>query len=514
MERFKVGPNTPRPEGTRKVGWDGNETLPGYMMNDPEGLACVPFTPTAQFPADGVNGDFYVEAFTDECLRTRWKAARDNPDRALESSGRLLVTVPHEYRETGAVDPFGRVDPHGEVDLTEIRRPAFFARNGYREPIARVEDRTYTIEFEVPREAYEEKHLGLSSSLKLRGWYILGDGVVDGSGAKTRALAVVNSGRSMELTLLSDPADACYTRDPRTGDFVAAKFPTQRSERFGMDNWRNYLLALNEAGFDILAYDKRGHGVSGGYNDSNTLEQARDIYRGLDALETGRGLRALMPDGVLMAGDQSAGMLLGGRKARDIPIVLGGASQGSMIVGWAMHINFVENVFYDRPEVPPGPPLHYNVKGAIALAPFLSGVGYRSEASAIHEGRLRTEDNVVFLPSSEILSNVDRWPGLFIARGLWDFAESLEGSFDIYNRAKGLKEIVVVRGPHGENEWGAENIVHVRRRMLEFAKAAVVGQLSVVKRSCPSDLKALVQSAPATWEESSKYDACAADIQG
>ena len=274
-----------------------------------------------------------------------------------------------------------------------------------------------------------------------------------------------------------------------------------------MDSWRNYLHALNEAGFDILAYDKRGHGVSGGYNDSNTLEQARDIYRALDALETGHGLRALSPDGVSMAGDQLAGMFLGGQKARDVPIVLAGASQGSMIVGWAMHINFVENVFYDRPELPSGPPLRYNVKPAIALAPFLSGVGYRSEASAIHEGRLRTEDNVVFLPSSEILANLDRWPGVFMARGLWDFAESLEGTLDAYNRAGGLKDIVVIRGPHGENEWGQENITHVRRRMVEFAKAAVWGQPAAVERSGLSDLKSLVESAPSTWEESSKNEA-------
>jgi hypothetical protein len=95
---------------------------------------------------------------------------------------------------------------------------------------------------------------------------------------------------------------------------------------------------------------------------------------------------------------------------------------------------------------------------------------------------------------------------LFIARGLWDYAEALEGSFESFKRATGLKEIVVVRGPHGENEWGAENISYVRQRMVDFARRAVLNERSVGRVPAPTNLKELVASAPMTWEASSAPD--------
>ena len=60
-----------------------------------------------------------------------------------------------------------------------------------------------------------------------------------------------------------------------------------------MRGWRESLYALNQAGFDVLAYDRRGEGLSGGFSDTNTLEQGEDIFRVLAQIETGRGLRLL-----------------------------------------------------------------------------------------------------------------------------------------------------------------------------------------------------------------------------
>jgi hypothetical protein len=79
----------------------------------------------------------------------------------------------------------------------------------------------------------------------------------------------------------------------------------------------------------------------------------------------------------------------------------------------------------------------YNVRGAILLAPFGSGPGARpapnrDRAGVLIEARLRIEQNIVMLPTSEPLAHIDKWPAVFFCRGLWDFAEPLEATYDAY----------------------------------------------------------------------------------
>ena len=45
------------------------------------------------------------------------------------------------------------------------------------------------------------------------------------------------------------------------------------------------------------------------------------------------------------------------------------------------------------------------------------------------------------MPTGEVLAGVAKWPALFIGRGLWDFLESLEGSFDCLRRCAGPRMI-------------------------------------------------------------------------
>jgi pimeloyl-ACP methyl ester carboxylesterase len=77
-----------------------------------------------------------------------------------------------------------------------------------------------------------------------------------------------------------------------------------------MRGWRDTLYALNEAGFDVLAYDRRGEGLSGGFSDTNTLEQSEDIFRVLDQMESGRGMRMLTPGGQVLEGAAAGGKLM------------------------------------------------------------------------------------------------------------------------------------------------------------------------------------------------------------
>jgi pimeloyl-ACP methyl ester carboxylesterase len=458
-------------------------------------------------PASYAGPDYYVDQFTDAKIKEAWGTCRSDPAclvRVLD--GMSMLDVPHQFRMTGSVDAQGRIDPHGEVDLKSVRRPGFFGQAPYREPIAERDDRAYVVEFTAPREAYERIHLQRVDPIKLRGWYLVGDGVDDGAGNKIRAVMMLIAGRSIETTAIQHPDDHIYRHDEATGKWIAVGYPGEKSrtEMWGARSWRHYINEMNRAGFDVLTFDKRGHGISGGLNDSNMGEQAEDAFRALDALETGAGLRLAAPGGDVLSEGDAAGLLLAGQPARAIPVIIGGPSQGSMVTSWAMQKNFVENCSYDLPEVVCAPPHRYNVKGAILLASFAAGVGFRSAPdAALVEAATRVELNVQAGPTSEILANIDKWPAVFIGRGLWDFGESLEGAFETYRRARGLKEIVVVRGPHGENEWGEANADFVRARMKVFAMAAILGLAEAEGAAKPQTLRELVASSPKHWEETS-----------
>ena len=348
-------------------------------------------------------------------------------------------------------------------------------------------------------------HMGLRDPIKLRGWHFAGDGVADQSGAREKALIVLTAGRSIETTAIHHPDDPPCVWNAELNAWIGTSYPDarRRTEGFGGRNWRNFVAAFVKAGFDVLTLDKRGHGVSGGKTDSNCNEQGEDIFRALEALETGRGLRILTADGAQLEGAAAAGRLLGGCKAREIPLLLSGASQGCMVTCWAMHKNFVGACDFDRPDPQPRAPYGYNIKAALLLAPFGAGLGYRTPDNSLVEAARREEFNVQLFPSGEILAGVAKWPALFIGRGLWDFSESLEGSLACLQRATGPRMIVVARASHGEGEWGAANTKYLLARMTEFGAASLKGH-GVEGYVEPKNLRELVASAPADWSDYAK----------
>jgi hypothetical protein len=144
-------------------------------------------------------------------------------------------------------------------------------------------------------------------------------------------------------------------------------------------------------------------------------------------------------------------------------------------------------------------------------------VGYVPEnMTAVDEGRglgrdrplfiagSQVEHNIVFFPSSAILASVSKWPAAFYARGLWDYADSLEGSIASYDRVKGLKELVVVRAPHPFEVWPAEERQRVTDRMVAVAKGMVLGQASVPGGRPWGNMKELVATASDVWEPTSE----------
>ncbi len=497
-----VNADTPEPDCTARVNYDRNAELPGYRR----GGTCIPFTRTYQLMPPGQGRDFYVAGFSDAAIRARWETCRQDAachDAALAGAKPFIS---YEKRLTGTVDPAGRIDPEGDVDLKAIRRPAFFGPPRYAEPVAAAEARTYTVEFTVPRDSYEQRHLGKTGSIKLRGWYLEGAGIADGAGATRRALVILNNGGGSELTAIDDPASPAVERNA-AGNYVLQPQPDRLSEQYGMRFWRGFVGILNEAGFDVLITDRRGNGISGGVAGFNTAEQANDMFRALDQMQSGDGLRLLTPAGAVLAGPQAAGKLMAGLSAREIPVVLAGYSRGSYAVAWAMQKNFVRDCDLDVPNGACRPALaRPNIKGAILYGPNSGGLGYRPAGHDMIEAALRTEYNTTYYPDSDVFANIGTWPGLLIVKGTWDYVESMEGSLDAFRRAREPKEIYLFRGPHPLATQNPENMRLAGSRMVAFARAAVLGQPKVEGAHAPADLRDLVTASPDFWERTTTPD--------
>jgi hypothetical protein len=505
----------PQTDCTAWVGTDRNAELPGYRLPQADGTTqCVPLLLTANKPPPGYSGDFYVDEFSDAKLKARWAACKADAACFKRIDDQMQRWLPpnkeRATRVTGLVDPVGKIDSDGDVDLRQIRKPGFFAKAPYLEAVAEVDGRTHVVEFTVPRDPLERLKLNMPGDIKLRGWYVEGAGVDDGRGGRTRALVVMSPGGGGQLTAIQHPAEVAVTIDPATRRATPVRFPNATTEGIGMRLWRDHLYALNRAGFDVLAYDRRGEGLSGGFSDTNTLEQSEDIFRALEQMENGRGLRLLTPRGELLQGTAAAGRLMAGQKAREIPLLLFGYSRGSMATGWAMTKSVAGGCSYDLPQVDCTPPRGYtNIKGAILYASFVSGAGYLPEARDLADrnlflGGMAADNFVAFYPNSAVLAAMDRWPAVFFAKGLWDRAESLEGTIAAYDRVRGLKEIVVVRGPHSMETWPQSEQDRVRGRMVQFAVAAVQGRKSLPGAPAWADIKALVATTPDVWEPSSQ----------
>jgi hypothetical protein len=505
------------------VAYDRDLTVPGYLLPTKAGAkTCIPFTTALAQPPAGYKGDFYVDEFTDEKLRERWTACKADPDCHKRVYDQVLKRHPpnKEHNLTDAQGHYllGKVDEKGgDTDLHAVRRPGFFARAPYREAIANAERDTYTVEFTAPVEAYERLHQNMTGDIRIRGWYMRGAGIDDGHGHKRRALIITSGGGGDRIAAIDDPVDKAYVIDPKTGDTIPDDdWPSAHTGAKGMREWRDVYRRLHDAGFDVLAMDRRGIGISGGYSDTNTLQQGHDLLGFVAALRTGAGMRALTPKGEVISGPAAAAAIRGTAPASGLPVMLLGSSRGTMASGWAMTINFDKDCSYDLAQITCKPPVQDpTIKGAILVADFSSGVGYlEGQTTPKDDGRgpgkdrglfiggIEVENDIVFFPSSAILAGMSKWPSAFFARGLWCYADGLEGEMDSYARIHGPKDLVVVRGPHPYETWPTVEKQRVVDRMIAYGRAVVFGQQSVPGRRPWSDMKQLVATTNDAWEPS------------
>ena len=505
------------------VAYDLDQKLPGYILPTRAGArTCIPFTSVAERPPKGYRGDFYVAEFGDALLRQHWEACAKQPACRERIEKQVLQRRPPN-KEHFLTDPharylLGKIDEKGlRTDLHTIRRPGFFARAPYREPIAAADADTYIVEFTAPRDPYERLHLHMSGTVQIRGWYIRGAGISDGKGGHVRALIIANGGGGDRITAIDDPRDVAYVIDPKSGKTVADdSWPNATTGAQGMRHWRELWFRLHQAGFDVLAMDRRGIGISGGYDDEDTLQQGHDILHIVAALRSGRGMRALAPSGRPASGSDAALLVSGGPAGAGLPVFLLGSSRGTMASGWAMTLNFAQDCSYDLPTIHcVAPHRDPTVKGAILVADFSSGIGYlESQTSSKNDGRgagrdralfmgaMEEEDSIVFFPSSAILAGIHDWPSAFFARGLWCYADGLEGEMDSYSRVRGLKDLFVARGPHAFATWPAVEELHATQRMIAYARAVVLGEKSIPGRRPWANMKQLVGTSDDVWEPS------------
>jgi hypothetical protein len=490
----------PATDCTTAVGYNVNRVLPGYRLPDAQfGTTCVPFTQVPLAPED-YQGDYRVREFSDQAARARLAACEVQPPCAAIENARSYI--PPQFRVTGTLVPEGRIDPHAaDVDLRQIRRPAFFARAPYDEPIAEAENRTFTVEFAAPSEPYERLNRSITTPVKLRGWYLEGAGVPNARGRGIHALVIFIGGRSIETTAVQDPRDPLYTRSASTGNYVPVTYPGRGTEKWGVRQWREYFYRLNQAGFDVLTFDKRGHGISGGITADNTLQQGLDMLRAIDALNNGDGVRTLGPDGRERTGRAAVREFVHPGEARRMPIILGGPSQGSWTTQWAMNANFNRWCELDLPDRPCHSPWGYrNIKAGVLLASILGFLGTPQDLPA--EAARRKVNHIAFRATSEPLAGIGSWPAAFFGRGIWDEFQGPFPTFNAYLRVRGDRELFFVRGPHSENEHGPANVTLMQERVTQFAVNAVLGRRSDQPHF--DTLRDAIAASPPIWESSTQ----------
>ena len=348
------------------------------------------------------------------------------------------------------------------ADLNVVATPAHFPD----EVFSSLEGRTFRIEFEVPKSDFEQlgwqpASLPVSvpadssptTPLKLRGWYIKGDGLArngedDDHGHEDR------DAREHPLVILSAGFPYSIAFDQLVGGIAVGR------------QLRKTVTYLVAQGYDVLFFDKRGHGYSEGFLDG----MGEDIFRALDLLERGTiledgiklSLSIITPDGRRLHGVEAAReKLLGDYSAKTKPVVLRGFSYGSSQLQKAMAMNYSDlpveyrfkrdvlgNIVVDDTRMPRGN-RGYNFKGIVAISGFQGSLKYETAPFFLALDALASTigHNGGVLKSS-VYQSMDRWPGFLGLYATNDF-ETADGAIDAFNnRLRGFKEIRMVTGYH------------------------------------------------------------------
>ena len=143
------------------VGYPLNATVSGYVVRERGGArTCVPIQEIPRV-VNGPGQDQRVERATFDAALQALAQCRAEED-PCPADAAAAAYAPSTFRTTGSKDPVGLIDPYDDrVDLTQVRRPAYFAQEPYAEPIAEAESQTWTIDLAVPLDPYDRLSLGM-----------------------------------------------------------------------------------------------------------------------------------------------------------------------------------------------------------------------------------------------------------------------------------------------------------------------------------------------------------------
>jgi pimeloyl-ACP methyl ester carboxylesterase len=372
------------------------------------------------------------ESFGIDFMRSFWPRLSASDQARVEGTAYVFITT---HWGPPAAAP---------AQLSDVATPVDFPDEVFRS----LQSRTSRIEFEVPKSDFEKLgwqpvHVpgSLPSDpnpnvpLKLRGWYIRGDGV---SNAKSGDNPRDRNGQSKTHPLV----------------IMSSGFPYSIAYKNlvgGIDvgrQMRKTITYLVASGYDVLFFDKRGHGYSEGVLDG----MAEDVFRALDQLDRGvitedgitLSLKIITTDGRMLQGPAAAAeRLLGaGYSAKTKPVVLRGFSYGSSQMQKAMAMNYsslpVEyrfkrdvsgNVVVDVARTPTGP-RGYNFRGIVAISGFTGSVKYETIPFfvALDAGASVIGHNGATLKGT-VYQSMENWPAFLGLYATNDF-ETADGAID------------------------------------------------------------------------------------
>lgn len=396
---------------------------------------------------------FPPEAFNIDFMRAFWPQIPQQDQAATEGAAFFFVTTHYGPPNVPA------------ADLSDVATPVNFAD----EVFSNLQRRTFRIEFEVPKTDFEVlgwRPTDLPFSIpadfapavphKLRGWYIKGDGLTRNGGN------AAENGDTRDSRPVQHPLILVSSGFPYTIAFNQSVGGIAVGRQL-----RKTVTYLVAQGYDVLFFDKRGHGYSEGLLDG----MGEDIFRALDQLERGvivedgitLSLSIITPDGRRLHGTAAANeRLLGSRyTAKTKPVILRGFSYGSSQLQKAMAMNYsslpVEyhfkldgsgNVVIDTARLPRGN-RGYNFKGIVAISGFQGSLKYETIPYFLALDALASTigHNGAVLKSG-VYESMDRWPGFLGLYATNDF-ETADGAIDAFNnRLRGFKDIRMVIGYH------------------------------------------------------------------
>ena len=377
---------------------------------------------------------------------------------------------------TGAMSYTGNpLQLYDGTPLQNVKTPADFPGEG----ISGLGGQTYRVEVEVPAGRFEipnpltgmcagdtppDGYGCASAKLKIRGWYIKGIRTEDEPGA----LVIMHPGRTTEFT------------QPVSGQMI-----THPQYVVGVRE-QAYRFAL--AGFDVWLSDKRGHGISDGICSGDNVEMADDVFRAVRKFESGDGVLVIGPvDSEPIPRPPEPGELLPS-PAEKTPLILWGSSQGSFITMFAMTKHILakygsiptKNGVVSFGDVYPleigriGDYSNLNVAGFIGvdgvgsfllhdLVLSLSSVYFINEwafdynpeslplpPAPVSPCGINADPKVPCTgtkgPSAALVyESMAYWPSLFQVHGAVDKAISPESCVRAYNKARGMKGILLVK---------------------------------------------------------------------